>query len=75
MDFLNTEKHIVKCPHCGKDMLDHMSECPSCHEKIEHKYSPMDEVRLKRVKMITNVVGAIIAIGLIVWILIGRAAS
>ena len=24
------EKHVIICPHCGKNVLDHMSECPYC---------------------------------------------
>ncbi len=30
----NYDKHIVKCPHCGEDVLDHFKECPHCHGEL-----------------------------------------
>jgi len=30
----NWEKHLRPCPHCGKDVLDHMTQCPFCKEEI-----------------------------------------
>ncbi len=33
----STKKHIVSCPACGKDVLDHMTECPFCHGSLTPK--------------------------------------
>lgn len=67
----STAKHIVKCPHCGKDVLDHMKECPFCKEKLEPKYAnTMDKKTQKRIKIITNVIGFTIAVIIIVYILL-----
>ncbi len=28
------KKHIVLCPHCQREVLDHMTECPFCHGEL-----------------------------------------
>ena len=68
------QKHIVICPHCGKQALDHMTECPSCHGRLEPKgYTPMiEEAKLKKIRLIVGIVLSVAAIALIIWRLTSR---
>lgn len=51
------EKHLVKCPHCGKDVLDHMKECPFCKGELEGSgYGGIDPVSKKRIRTVLTVV-------------------
>ena len=59
----NLEKHLVKCPSCGKDVLDHMTECPFCHAKLSpSNYSSLDPDKQKKIKRILTIILMIIAI-------------
>ena len=62
------QKHIVQCPHCGKDVLDHMTKCPHCGKEITPQgyYQPMTDKRRKTVKAICYAVGILIAIAIVV---------
>jgi len=49
--FKSTAKHIVPCPYCGKDALDHMTVCPSCSGELKPKgYVPASPGKYKFVK-------------------------
>lgn len=73
MDFLQTKKHVVTCPHCGKDVLDHMTECPFCKGALKPAgYREMDPEKRKRVKIISNVIGGILALAVLIWLYVGR---
>ena len=63
------EKHTVLCPHCGAEVLDHMTECPQCKEKLTPKgYTPLTDKQIKKIKLITFSVGMVIAIVvLVLW--------
>ncbi|MDD4328088.1 MAG: hypothetical protein PHN99_05980 [Eubacteriales bacterium] len=51
------EKHIIKCPACGKDALDHMTECPSCKAKLTPlNYQPMDSSVTRKIRLVLTVV-------------------
>lgn len=63
------EKHTVICPHCGKNALDHMTECPHCKGKLTPRgYQPMEEGRLKKIRTVLFLVGLAVAIGVIVLV-------
>ena len=69
----NVEKHKVSCPHCGKDVLDHMTICPFCEGALTPAgYKPMDEETRKRVKRILSIIGFAAAAVVILLILINR---
>lgn len=62
------EKHIIQCPLCGKDVLDHMTECPSCKARLEPMdYRPMDSKKTRKIRMIITL---IILAGTAVYLLI-----
>lgn len=57
------EKHTVICPHCGKNALDHMTECPHCKGKLTPTgYVPMSEEKMKKVKRIVTVVSVVLTV-------------
>ncbi len=59
---MQAEKHIVICPHCGAQALDHMTQCPKCKgELIPRGYRPMDEKKLQKIQRITLIVGLVVA--------------
>jgi hypothetical protein len=73
MDLLNTKKHIVQCPSCGRDVLDHMTECPFCKGKLEPLgYRPQDTEQLKKVKLTLNIIAGAAAFLLILWLILSR---
>ncbi|HHT86799.1 MAG TPA: hypothetical protein GXZ61_03900 [Clostridiales bacterium] len=51
-------KHIVQCPHCGADALDHMTSCPKCKGELEPRgYSPIIATPTqKRIKKILSII-------------------
>jgi hypothetical protein len=62
------ERHIVKCPACGKDALDHMRACPSCGGAL----TPLTtggwpEEKIRRVRRALNIAGIIIAAAFLLW--------
>ena len=67
----NMQKHIVKCPHCGRDVLDHMTECPDCHGKLTPQgYAPMSDEKRKKIRYVTYGIGFAVAIVIAVIILV-----
>ena len=65
----NYERHLVPCPHCGKDILDHFTECPHCGGAVEPLGYHGDEKKIARIKRITTVIGVVLSIGLIAAII------
>lgn len=64
-------RHVVTCPHCGKDVLDHMTECPFCKgELMPVGYKPVDERLIKKIRLICFLVGAAVFIGVVVYVLL-----
>ena len=63
------QKHVVICPHCGAQMLDHMTECKKCGGKLTPKgYQPMLSDSAKRkIQIILWVVLSLIVVAYIVW--------
>ncbi|MHB1454126.1 MAG: hypothetical protein ACYCYM_09290 [Saccharofermentanales bacterium] len=46
------EKHIVQCPECGKDILDHMTVCPFCKAPVATSvYSVYDAAKVKKIRL------------------------
>ena len=67
------ERHIVQCPACGRDILDHMTRCPFCDAEVEvGGPKPMSEATLRRVKLIALIVGAAIALAIVIPLLIKK---
>ena len=65
------ESHIVLCPHCGKNVLDHMTKCPHCNGVLVPKgYKPVDPEKFKKIKLACSVVGVAVAIAVIVVIFV-----
>lgn len=63
------EKHGVKCPHCGKDVLDHMTKCPSCGGNLQPKgYKPLSDKTILIIKIVGFVVGMAIVIPLLIFV-------
>ena len=67
-------KHIVICPHCNKEVLDHMTQCPFCKGQLTPKgYTPiMDDETRRRVKRTTNIIFWTIAAGIIIYLFLTR---
>lgn len=64
------QKHTVQCPYCGKDMLDTMTQCPSCNQTVKPTgYRPMSDSTLRKVKIITFIVGMAIAVVVVYFVL------
>ena len=69
----NLEKHTLPCPHCYKPVLDHMTKCPHCGGELEPDgYKPPDEKKMKRIRIVTYTIGAVIAVAIAVMILFFR---
>ena len=66
-------KHIVTCPHCGKEALDHMTKCPHCGGELTPAgYKPMDEGKRKKIRLVTYSIGIAVAIAIAVVIIVFR---
>lgn len=62
-------RHIVTCPHCGKDVLDHMTKCPHCGGELTPLgYHPMQESTKKKLKIVGYTVGIVIAIAVVILV-------
>ena len=70
----NMKRHIVTCPHCGKEVLDHMIQCPFCKGRLNPRYytgfRTDDQVRTLRRTM--RIIGFAIAAILIVLMMLKR---
>lgn len=65
------EKHAVLCPHCGKTVLDHMTECPYCGGELQPAgYQPMNDEKSKRVRRVSMIVSAALTVVLFVVIIV-----
>lgn len=62
----NYEKHIVKCPYCDKDVLDHMTICPYCEKELPVGYKEMSAKTKKIVKIVLWVIMGVGAVTLII---------
>ncbi|HAE42700.1 MAG TPA: hypothetical protein DCG34_07245 [Clostridiales bacterium] len=50
------ENHLTTCPHCDKDVLDHMVECIFCKGELKPYYRPMEKNRAKQIRAWLTVV-------------------
>ena len=65
------QKHVVTCPHCKKDVLDHMTKCPHCGGELTPLgYKPMAEKTKKKLMIAGYTVGIAVAIVIVVLILV-----
>jgi predicted amidophosphoribosyltransferase len=60
------KNHIIICPNCGKEALDHMQECPFCKSKLTPKYNVSNIKLVKRIRLLLWIVLGALAITLIV---------
>ncbi|NMA59849.1 MAG: hypothetical protein GX959_04580 [Clostridiales bacterium] len=60
------KKHLVNCPHCGKEILDHMDKCPFCEGEIKGTYREINPKTLKKIKIVLWAVLGAVAVTLIV---------
>lgn len=67
------ERHSLACPHCSKPVLDHMTECPHCKGKLTPVgYQPLSDEKIKKIRIVTYTIGAIVAIAVIVLVIFLR---
>lgn len=72
-DRARLEQHVVVCPHCGKNVLDHMTACPYCKGELRPSgYRPVDAGKYRKIKIACTAVGLAIAVALIVVIFVMR---
>ncbi len=65
------EKHTLACPHCGKPVLDHMTQCPHCKGELKPAgYQPLSDKKLRKIRIVTYTIGAIVSVVIIALILI-----
>lgn len=65
------EKHVVVCPHCGANVLDHMTKCHVCGGALTPRgYTPMDPKKMKLFKTIGWIVGIAGVIATIVVVIV-----
>ncbi len=69
MDIINYKKHVIQCPHCGKDALDHMEACPHCGGELR---KPLDPEKLRRFQRVAKIVAFLVAGVCLVLILANR---
>ncbi len=66
-------RHTVLCPHCGKEVLDHMTKCPHCGGELTPAgYRPMDAKKMKILKYVLYGVFIAAAVAVAVVIIVGR---
>lgn len=41
---MKNNRHVVQCPECGKDVLDHMTKCPYCNAELKSAYYNTDKI-------------------------------
>ena len=64
------QKHIVVCPHCGGDALDHMTQCPYCGGELTPRgYRPMNENTARKLKTVGTVIGFAVAAIVVIVVL------
>ena len=67
------QKHIVLCPHCGKEALDHMTKCPSCGGELSPRgYDPRNDEKLRPVRRVLMIMFGVLAAAVVFWLLAGR---
>jgi len=69
----SVQRHLVKCPHCGRDVLDHMNVCPVCEGVLQPlmREAKSDE-QLRNTKNTLRIIGFVIAAGLLLWRLLAK---
>ena len=72
MDIINYKKHVIQCPHCGKDALDHMETCPHCEGALR---KAMDPGKLRRFQRAAHIAGFLAAAACLVVLFFNRCAA
>ena len=63
------EEHMVKCPHCGEQVLDHMTKCPYCNGELKPTgYVPISDKKAKKIKFILYPILLVVAIVLLYFL-------
>ncbi len=67
------EQRTYACPNCGYPVMDHMTQCPNCKQKLTPRgYVPLSDEKIKKIRYVTYTIGAIISIVIIVLIIVFR---
>lgn len=67
------QRHIVTCPHCGKEALDHMTQCPSCGGELTPRgYDPRSGEKFQSVKKVLTAVFGVLAAVVVILLLAGK---
>ncbi|ANW98173.1 hypothetical protein CSTERTH_03520 [Thermoclostridium stercorarium subsp. thermolacticum DSM 2910] len=61
-------RYLEPCPHCGREILYHMTQCPFCKKEVNFKYyKPMDPEKAKTIKVILAIIGFIVVFVLLFY--------
>ena len=67
----DAKRHTVYCPNCGEPVLDHLTVCPHCGGKLKPAvYQPLSDERIKKIRIVTYTIGALVAVGVILYLLL-----
>ncbi len=65
------QRHIVICPHCGAEALDHMTKCPKCKGELTPTgYRPMNGNGMRTFKRVAWIIGFVVAVFIVVMIFV-----
>ena len=65
-------RHVVTCPHCGADALDHMTACPQCGGALTPRGDPGSEDNVRRIRRLSNLAGIPVIVGVLLWLLLRK---
>ncbi len=66
-------RHMVACPYCGTPVLDHMTQCPHCKKELKPVgYQPLSDQKLKKIRIVTYSIGAVVTVVIIVLLFVLR---
>ncbi len=67
------KKHLVRCPACGREVLDHMTACPFCQAALAPSgYSGAPSEKLTQVRRAANIAGLLIAAALLLLLFLKK---
>lgn len=62
------QRHVTSCPHCGRDVLDHMEQCPFCKGELTPLSGQgIPKETQKRIKKWLSIIGYALAAGVLLW--------
>lgn len=62
----SVQRHLIPCPHCGRQVLDHMKGCPFCEAELEPQLAQgASEEQIKRIRRVLSIIGCAVAAALL----------